>query len=107
METPTDSKSAQMLLDCRRDGLKATQWRQLKANPGRWIAFIAILAALLTISIFLRSWIFTALIVGYIFGVLSSYESWIKQGRLVWAFYLKIIDWTKVEELAVGKTQGD
>ncbi len=43
-------------------------------------------------------------IIGLVIGAIARDVGWFRQSRRLWPFYDKVIDWSKVRQIAEGKT---
>ena len=48
---------------------------------------------------------FCGFVAGVVVGIFSRDSAWIKQTHAAWPFYVKIIDWNKVETMAKGEKE--
>jgi hypothetical protein len=102
MEKFTDAQMAEFVLEARRDGVEVAQRRASRKRWSQWGAFFLLIGGMMAIGSVFAAPLFTAFAAGIGIGALWSYYTTLKRANHVWSFYLKVIDWSKVEEIATN-----
>src|SRR5215469_4410320 len=99
MKKHTDTQLAAFLLEKNQNGGRVFR-SYLKRNAWRLPLFFFLISFFLGLGISKHEWGFCGFLSGLTLGIIFRDGVWMKQQRVVWPFYAKVIDWIKVEKIA-------
>ena len=97
MNDYSDKELACYLLESRKNGGASGYY---KAGWQRWLSFAVSLAILLGILALIQLWMVFWLVLGVYVGILVRDRTLFNGLQASWPFYIKVLDWSKVEKIA-------
>ena len=103
MRVYTDKELADYLLEMRQQSGGASLRRYFGMHRWRLVLSFGFIVSLFCVGLLAQSWWFCGFVVGLLIGILSRDRTHVRQVKVIWPFYSKVIDWLKVEKIATGE----